>query len=160
MSLLQSFRNLSPKARIGVGLGLLAWGAIGLQLSDRAEERYGFKPTEEDKAALEKVMPRITAVERSARTRTRTRTTAAISGENWAMCGFGTVQYEIDRWLVKERKEPVGLSDVYLAGLNQTLTRHHYQQRYVCMYWLYLAYPYVRLVGPCILPPGGVVGVC
>ncbi|OTA97294.1 hypothetical protein M434DRAFT_295274 [Hypoxylon sp. CO27-5] len=65
MSLLQSFRNLSPKARIGVGLGLLAWGAIGLQLSDRAEERYGLKPTEEDKATLEKVMPRITAVERS-----------------------------------------------------------------------------------------------
>ncbi|KAI0152213.1 hypothetical protein F4776DRAFT_659138 [Hypoxylon sp. NC0597] len=65
MSLLQSFRNLTPKARIGVGLGLLAWGAIGLQLSDRAEERYGLKPTEEDKAALEKAMPRITAVERS-----------------------------------------------------------------------------------------------
>lgn len=56
---------MSPKARIGVGLGLLAWGAIGLQLSDRAEERYGFKPTEEDKAALEKALPRITAVERS-----------------------------------------------------------------------------------------------
>ncbi|KAJ2987622.1 hypothetical protein NUW58_g4400 [Xylaria curta] len=51
MPLLQSFRNLSPKTRIGVGLGLLAWGAVGLQISDRTEERY-FKPTEEDHAAL------------------------------------------------------------------------------------------------------------
>ncbi|KAI1775252.1 putative fatty acid activator Faa4 [Hypoxylon cercidicola] len=64
MSLLRSFRNLSPRARAGVGLGLLAWGAIGLQLSDRAEERYGLAATEDDKAALAKVLPRITAVER------------------------------------------------------------------------------------------------
>ncbi|KAI1457581.1 hypothetical protein F4805DRAFT_457735 [Annulohypoxylon moriforme] len=59
-----SFRNLSPRARIGVGLGLLAWGAVGLHLSDRAEERYGLTPTEEDKAALDKVFPRITAVDK------------------------------------------------------------------------------------------------
>ncbi|XXG99194.1 hypothetical protein Hte_005529 [Hypoxylon texense] len=64
MSLLQSFRNLSPRVRASVGLGLLAWGAIGLHLSDRAEERYGLTPTEDDKAALAKVLPRITAVDR------------------------------------------------------------------------------------------------
>ncbi|KAI8956095.1 hypothetical protein F4801DRAFT_525399 [Xylaria longipes] len=64
MSLLQSFRNLSPKARIGVGVGLLAWGAVGLQLSDGAEERY-FKPTEEDRAALRQIAPRITTVDRN-----------------------------------------------------------------------------------------------
>ncbi|TRX98344.1 hypothetical protein FHL15_000989 [Xylaria flabelliformis] len=64
MSLLQSFRNLSPKARIGIGLGLLAWGAVGLQLSDGAEERY-FKPTEEDRAALRQIAPRITTVDRN-----------------------------------------------------------------------------------------------
>ncbi|KAI8624493.1 hypothetical protein F5Y19DRAFT_480513 [Xylariaceae sp. FL1651] len=58
-----SFRNLSSRTRIGVGLGLLAWGAIGLQLSDRAEERY-FKPTEEDRAALRQMTPRITTVDR------------------------------------------------------------------------------------------------
>ncbi|KAL7627436.1 hypothetical protein AAE478_001629 [Parahypoxylon ruwenzoriense] len=61
---IRSFRKLSPRTRIGVGLGLLAWGAIGLQLSDRAEERYGFTPTEEDKAALTKMVPRITAVDK------------------------------------------------------------------------------------------------
>ncbi|KAI8960028.1 hypothetical protein F5Y11DRAFT_331102 [Daldinia sp. FL1419] len=65
MSLLQSFRNLSPRARVGVGLGLLAWGAIGLQLSDRAEARYGFTPTEEDKTALAKILPSVTAVDRN-----------------------------------------------------------------------------------------------
>ncbi|KAI0396369.1 hypothetical protein F5Y17DRAFT_419740 [Xylariaceae sp. FL0594] len=63
MSLLQSFRGLSPNTRIGVGLGLLAWGFIGLQLSDRAEEQY-FKPSEQDFAALREMAPRITAVER------------------------------------------------------------------------------------------------
>ncbi|KAH8681425.1 hypothetical protein BX600DRAFT_505113 [Xylariales sp. PMI_506] len=62
MSLLQSFRNLSPRVRLGVGVGLLAWGAIGLQLSDHAEERFGLKPTEEDKEALTKLAPRITTV--------------------------------------------------------------------------------------------------
>ncbi|KAI1090138.1 hypothetical protein F5B19DRAFT_464405 [Rostrohypoxylon terebratum] len=64
MSLLQSFRNLSPRVRAGVGLGLLTWGAVGLYLSDRAEERYGLTPTEDDKAALAKVFPSITTVDR------------------------------------------------------------------------------------------------
>ncbi|KAI1444718.1 hypothetical protein F5Y02DRAFT_149024 [Annulohypoxylon stygium] len=65
MSLLQSFRNLSRRTRIGVGLGLLTWGAVGPHLSDRAEERYGLTPTEEDKAALDKVLPRIITVDRN-----------------------------------------------------------------------------------------------
>ncbi|KAI1491386.1 hypothetical protein F4809DRAFT_638268 [Biscogniauxia mediterranea] len=66
MSLLQSFRNLSPRARLGVGVGLLAWGVIGLQLSDRAEEKY-FKASEEEKAALRALGPSITTVERGER---------------------------------------------------------------------------------------------
>ncbi|KAI1116918.1 hypothetical protein F5Y14DRAFT_37961 [Nemania sp. NC0429] len=84
MSLLQSFRSLSPKTRIGVGLGLLAWGALGLQLSDRAEERY-FKPTDADRAALHQLTPRITTVDRdsgrqgSAAIPTTTTTTTATS---------------------------------------------------------------------------------
>ncbi|KAI0020568.1 hypothetical protein F4780DRAFT_779458 [Xylariomycetidae sp. FL0641] len=64
MSLLQSFRNLSPRVRAGVGVALLAWGAVGLQLADRAEEAY-FKPTDADREALRRATPRITAVERS-----------------------------------------------------------------------------------------------
>ncbi|KAI2621359.1 hypothetical protein GGS21DRAFT_494634 [Xylaria nigripes] len=81
MAPFQFYRNLSPKARIGVGLGLLAWGAIGIQLSDRAEERY-FQPTEEDRAALRQMAPRITMVERDGDTKlqsaiTTTSTSAA-----------------------------------------------------------------------------------
>ncbi|KAI0161684.1 hypothetical protein GGR52DRAFT_134144 [Hypoxylon sp. FL1284] len=65
MTLLQSFRNLSPRARAGVGVGLLAWGGLGLYLSDRAEEQYGLTPTDDDKAALAQALPRITAVDKS-----------------------------------------------------------------------------------------------
>ncbi|KAI0132315.1 hypothetical protein BJ170DRAFT_680201 [Xylariales sp. AK1849] len=64
MSLLQSFRNLSPRMRLGVGVGLLAWGAIGLQLSDRAEEKFGFKASEEEKAAVSQLAPRIITVDK------------------------------------------------------------------------------------------------
>ncbi|GAW12126.1 hypothetical protein ANO14919_014840 [Xylariales sp. No.14919] len=80
---LQSFRNLSPKARIGVGLGLLAWGVVGLQLSDRAEERY-FKPTDEDRDALRQMAPRITTVDRNGRTKDDTTTTTPISSNDSA----------------------------------------------------------------------------
>ncbi|KAK8118970.1 uncharacterized protein PG998_003596 [Apiospora kogelbergensis] len=60
----RSFRNLSPRMRLGVGLGLLAWGVVGLQLSDRAEEKYGFKASEEEKARLSQLAPRIVTVDR------------------------------------------------------------------------------------------------
>ncbi|PMD47336.1 hypothetical protein L207DRAFT_576119 [Hyaloscypha variabilis F] len=64
MSLFQSFRNLPQKTRAGVGLAFLAWGAIGLYVSDTAEKRLGFEPSQKDKEALEAVVPRITLVER------------------------------------------------------------------------------------------------
>jgi hypothetical protein len=61
---IRSYRNLPTLAKLGVGGGLLAWGAIGLFLSDRAEETFGFKPTEEEKAALDRLTPKIHVVER------------------------------------------------------------------------------------------------
>jgi len=64
MSLWQSYRNLPTLARLGVGGGLLAWGVVGLYLSDRAEEKFGFTPTDEDKAALDRLTPKIHVVER------------------------------------------------------------------------------------------------
>ncbi|KAI1430234.1 hypothetical protein F5Y12DRAFT_722708, partial [Xylaria sp. FL1777] len=78
MSPLQSFRNLSPKTRIGVGLGLLAWGVIGLQLSDRAEERY-YKSTEEDHAQLREMLPSITTIDRPGDGTTATTTSSSSS---------------------------------------------------------------------------------
>lgn len=60
----KAYRNLSPKARMGVGLTIIAWGCAGPYLSDRAEEVFGFTPTEQDKKNLEKLKPRLTAVDR------------------------------------------------------------------------------------------------
>ncbi|KAK3390485.1 hypothetical protein B0H63DRAFT_116781 [Podospora didyma] len=64
MSIWQVYRGLSPKARIGVGAGLLLWGVVGLRLSDTAEEKLGYKATEDDAAALDRLTPKITVVER------------------------------------------------------------------------------------------------
>ncbi|KAK4204130.1 hypothetical protein QBC40DRAFT_261897 [Triangularia verruculosa] len=64
MTLLQTYKGLSPKARLGVGFGLLAWGLIGLQLSDKAEEKLGYTPTEQDKAELDKMIPKLHTVSR------------------------------------------------------------------------------------------------
>lgn len=44
-------------------MAIIAWGAGGLWLSDRAGERY-FVPTEEEAARLEAMRPRVTFVDR------------------------------------------------------------------------------------------------
>lgn len=64
LTLSRSFRNLPQKTRLGVGLAFLAWGTIGLYISDNAEKKLGFEATEKDKEALGSVVPRITMVER------------------------------------------------------------------------------------------------
>ncbi|KAH8889773.1 hypothetical protein GQ53DRAFT_747994 [Thozetella sp. PMI_491] len=53
---------MSPRAKAAVGGGFLMWGAVGLFLSDKAEQRW-YTPTQADKDAL----PRLTVVERGAR---------------------------------------------------------------------------------------------
>lgn len=63
MSLWQSFRNLTPRTRLYFGLGAIAWSGVGLLLTDKAEETFGLKPTEEDKKELEVMVPRIRRVE-------------------------------------------------------------------------------------------------
>lgn len=50
-----------------MGASLLAWGVVGLYLSDQAEEKYGFKPSEKDKAELDKMTPKIRLVDREGR---------------------------------------------------------------------------------------------
>ncbi|KAE8443818.1 hypothetical protein EG329_001325 [Mollisiaceae sp. DMI_Dod_QoI] len=64
MSMLQNFRNLSPRTRIGIGVAFLAWGTIGLYISDNAEKKLGLEPTQKDREALEAVLPKFTTVER------------------------------------------------------------------------------------------------
>ncbi|KAH6895458.1 hypothetical protein B0T10DRAFT_477976 [Thelonectria olida] len=60
----KAFKNLSPKTRAGVGLAVIAWGTAGLYLSDRAEQKFGYTPTEEDKAKLDAYTPRIITVDK------------------------------------------------------------------------------------------------
>ncbi|KAH6996213.1 hypothetical protein BKA56DRAFT_570889 [Ilyonectria sp. MPI-CAGE-AT-0026] len=57
----KAFKNLPPKTRAGVGVAILAWGGVGLYLSDRAEEEY--PATEEDKAKLSQYTPKIIVVD-------------------------------------------------------------------------------------------------
>jgi hypothetical protein len=59
-----TYRGLSSRTRVGLGVGLLAWSAVGLYLSDRAEEAFGFKPSEEDSAALNRMTPTISVVDK------------------------------------------------------------------------------------------------
>ncbi|KAK3688127.1 hypothetical protein B0T22DRAFT_479400 [Podospora appendiculata] len=64
MSLLQSYRGLSFKTRLGVGAGLILWGVIGLKLADTAEDKLGYTPTEADKAALDRMTPKVQVIDR------------------------------------------------------------------------------------------------
>ena len=60
----RSFRSFSPRARLTIGLGVLAWGTIGLYVSDAAEKKLGFEPKESDKEALREMVPKIVVVEK------------------------------------------------------------------------------------------------
>ncbi|KAL6698276.1 hypothetical protein J3F84DRAFT_346631 [Trichoderma pleuroticola] len=62
-----AYKNLTPKTRLGVGVAIIAWGGLGLYLSDKAEEKLGFTPTDEDKAELRNLAPKITTVDKSQR---------------------------------------------------------------------------------------------
>ncbi|KAL2189539.1 hypothetical protein L209DRAFT_749372 [Thermothelomyces heterothallicus CBS 203.75] len=64
MSLLKAYTNLPPKTKLAVGVGLVAWGLLGLTFGDKVESKLGFTPTEADKAELEKLAPKIHVVER------------------------------------------------------------------------------------------------
>lgn len=45
-------------------MGILAWGAVGLYVSDVAEEKMGYSPTEKDKEELDRWKPHLTMVEK------------------------------------------------------------------------------------------------
>ncbi|KAK4231299.1 hypothetical protein QBC38DRAFT_495697 [Podospora fimiseda] len=67
MSLWQTYRRLSSNAKLKVGVGLVAWGLLGLQFAPKAEEKLGYTPTEADKEALERMTPKIHTVPRGER---------------------------------------------------------------------------------------------
>lgn len=47
-----------------IGVGVMAYAGAGLYLSDVAEEKYGFTPTEKDKEELRNALPKVTPVEK------------------------------------------------------------------------------------------------
>ena len=53
----RSFRNLAPRTRLVVGLGIITWGGVGLWLSDTAEKKLGWEPTELDRMRLKEGLP-------------------------------------------------------------------------------------------------------
>ncbi|OHE98807.1 hypothetical protein CORC01_05896 [Colletotrichum orchidophilum] len=59
----KAYKNLNPKTRLGFGVAVLAWGGAGLYFSDQAEEKY--QPTPEEKAVVDKYVPKVTVVDRS-----------------------------------------------------------------------------------------------
>jgi hypothetical protein len=54
--------------RIGVGAGVIAWGVLGLYLSDRAEDVEVLKPTKQEKAAVDKYIPRLEVIDKPNKT--------------------------------------------------------------------------------------------
>jgi len=59
MSLWHSYRSLSPRTRLIIGGGIMAYAGFGLLVSDKAEQILGFTPTEEDKRKLQEVLPKV-----------------------------------------------------------------------------------------------------
>lgn len=60
----RSYRALTPRTRILIGVGIMAYAGFGLIASDKAEQVFGYTPSEEDKARLREAVPRVHLVER------------------------------------------------------------------------------------------------
>lgn len=65
MSLWQSYRNLTPRTRLLIGGGVMAYAAFGLFASDQAEQFLGWTPTDEDRKRLkEEQLPRVHMIDK------------------------------------------------------------------------------------------------
>lgn len=61
------YKGITPKTRVVIGVGIMAYAGLGMLLTDKAEEKFGLTPTEKDKEELRNVLPKITTVERNNR---------------------------------------------------------------------------------------------
>jgi hypothetical protein len=52
---------------VGVGLAFLAWGTVGLYVSDSAEKKFGLEPSEGDRERLDSVLPKVRVLEKGER---------------------------------------------------------------------------------------------
>ncbi|KAK5108014.1 hypothetical protein LTR62_008849 [Meristemomyces frigidus] len=64
MSLWNSWRGLSTRTRLIIGGGIMAYAMFGIFVSDKAEQAFGFVPTEQDKKRLDEAWPKVQVVER------------------------------------------------------------------------------------------------
>ncbi|OJD17832.1 hypothetical protein AJ78_02073 [Emergomyces pasteurianus Ep9510] len=65
MSLWSSYRNLSPRTRLFLGAGLMAYGTAGLWWSPKVEKVLGMTSSREEQAELErKLSVKVSSVER------------------------------------------------------------------------------------------------
>ena len=63
----RSYKALSPRIRIFVGLGLMANAAIALHFEDQIEEMLGMKPTPDEQKKFQEQMPKLTFAERGSK---------------------------------------------------------------------------------------------
>jgi hypothetical protein len=55
---------LPAKTKAIIGIGVMTYAVAGLYLSDTAEDKFGMKATEEDKAKLKEFIPKIHTVDK------------------------------------------------------------------------------------------------
>ncbi|KAF2850518.1 hypothetical protein T440DRAFT_518233 [Plenodomus tracheiphilus IPT5] len=68
MGVWQWYKGLSPRTRMMVGVGMMAYAGAGLYFGDYIEERYGFKKaTEKEREELWEAIPKITVIEKKNR---------------------------------------------------------------------------------------------
>ena len=60
----RSYRTLTPRTRILIGAGVMAYAGFGLLVSDKAEQAFGYTASEEDKQRLREAVPRVHLVDR------------------------------------------------------------------------------------------------
>lgn len=57
------FLNLQPRTRLYIGVGLMAYSALGLVFTRKVEQKFGMVPTEEHHEELRRALPKIRSVD-------------------------------------------------------------------------------------------------
>ncbi|KAI5854146.1 hypothetical protein BZA05DRAFT_393358 [Tricharina praecox] len=68
MSLINFYRSLPPRTRAILGGAVVVYATVGLYVSDFAEEKLGFTPSEQEKAQISGLVPKVRVVDRVDRT--------------------------------------------------------------------------------------------
>ncbi|KAF3043764.1 hypothetical protein E8E12_009882 [Didymella heteroderae] len=61
------YRGLTPKTRMFMGVGIMAYAGFGLLISDEIERRFDLTPDEKDYEEVRQMVPKISAIERGQR---------------------------------------------------------------------------------------------